>query len=82
MYRWIGLLIVAMFAFSGQMLADPREGIYIGAGVGASFDNSKLRAINSTSGFTVKRELEETHAIGSFFLGYGYTLCDYFFLGV
>ena len=65
----------------GQIFASPREGFYIGAGVGASFDDSKIRAKNTIDGVQVHEERKKSHAIGDFFLGYGHTFWDCYFLG-
>ena len=46
------------------------------------FDDSKIKAKNTVNGFQVHKEPDESHAVGNFFLGYGHTLRDCFFLGL
>ncbi|MCP0913420.1 MULTISPECIES: outer membrane protein [Legionella] len=62
--------------------ANTREGIYAGAGIGASFDQFNLSTKNTVTGFTIKSPVQKnTSALGNVFLGYGGTMDTGFFLG-
>ncbi|KTC84892.1 outer membrane protein [Legionella brunensis] len=59
----------------------PKEKLYIGAGVGASFDKHTLTTSNTITNFAVKNTTNSSNAVGEVFLGYGYTADNSFYLG-
>jgi outer membrane immunogenic protein len=61
--------------------ANIRDGLYIGAGIGQSFDQNDLTTTNFTNGITLNSEANEGNTIGTLFLGIGYTGSNAFFLG-
>lgn len=80
LFKVISALIFSCLIGPIQSNAMVREGIYIGAGCGATFDSYRFTARNITTGFTVKKNLHKTHSLGTAFLGYGYTLPQCFYI--
>jgi outer membrane immunogenic protein len=62
--------------------ASPRDGFYLGAGVGETFNRYELATKNTVTGFNVKKHDNHNSTVGNAFLGYGYTASNSFFLGV
>lgn len=79
--------LVSNAGFSGTMDAevpdylDAKEGLYLGAGVGGSFNNYKLTATNLATGVDVNSKVNNRAVIGDVFIGYGYTTVNSFYLG-
>lgn len=75
----IFLLVMAVATTIGAR-ASVRENLYLGAGVGASFNNYDIFAMNPGDGFAVRRKRTRTTALGNVFLGFGHTFCPSFYL--
>lgn len=75
-------LIACLICFTAE--ATVREGIYIGAGCGATFDHFEYKATNLQTSNVVKKSINKSHCLGMAFLGYGHTFdfCNSnFFIG-
>ncbi len=60
---------------------NPKEGVYLGAGVSASINNNKLTPTAPLTGVTVNVSANNTTALGNAFLGYGHTFMNNLYLG-
>lgn len=80
--KWKQLVVVCL----GTLLAvntqaNSRDKLYIGAGVGATFDQFDLTTRNIINGFTIKSPTnDKTSALGNVFVGYGGTSASGFYL--
>lgn len=73
----------AMAGAMGPMVDEfnPKEGVYLGAGIGASINNDELTVTNLTTNNVVKVSSNNTNAQGNVFLGCGHTLSNALYLG-
>ena len=87
------LLLTASTGFCGTMGAlvseehSAKDGFYLGAGVGTSFNNYNFHALNYSTGTTYSgvnntTKNNNTNIIGNVFFGYGYTAPNSFYLGL
>lgn len=61
--------------------AEARDGVYFGAGCGASFDNLKYSARNVDTHNRISKRSNRAHCIGTAFLGYGLNAYNNYFIG-
>lgn len=75
--------ILALFCicFSISTHATVRDGLYLGAGAGVSYDQYDLSTRYSIPGLTVNNKSNENNVLGNVFVGYGYTAPNAFFVG-
>lgn len=62
-------------------LKNPKENVYLGAGVGASLNNNQFTANATSLGNVVNSTMNDTYALANVFLGYGQTFRNYLYLG-
>lgn len=80
-------LMASTSVFSGTMgpistVVSPKEHLYVGVGVGASFNSDKLNVINVVTGRNSTASSTNNHALGNLFIGAGHTFVNNLFLGV
>ena len=61
---------------------NPKEGLYLGAGIAASLNNDQEKVTNLANKYSVKVASNATRAVGNAFLGYGHTFSNALYLGV
>lgn len=67
-------VVCAGLVFAANIQASSRDGVYLGAGIGAIADKYDLTTKNLTTGFSVKSPVsDEKNALANVFLGYGST---------
>lgn len=82
---WIILLCSgsAMAGSMGTMVEgfNPKEGVYLGVGIGASINDDRLTVTDLTVNHSVTVSSNNTNAQGNVFLGYGHTFSNALYLG-
>ncbi|MCH9689054.1 MAG: porin family protein [Gammaproteobacteria bacterium] len=61
---------------------NPKNGLYLGAGVGTSINDYNLYALNYSTGINNTTKKSSADIIGNVFIGYGYTSLNDFYLGL
>ncbi len=80
-WKWKILLLAATLSLT-TVQAHVRDGVYLGAGCGAGFGQFDLKAMNTLTGVSVKREASRVICQGNAFLGFGWTLPNCVYLGL
>lgn len=74
---------LALFCVFFSVLAQAtiRDGFYLGAGAGVSYDQYDLNTRYAISSLTSTNKTNENNILGNVFVGYGYTTPSAFFVG-
>lgn len=64
-----------------QAVTYPKEGVYLGAGIGASFNDYQLQSTDVINNNSNTLTSDDTSALGNVFLGYGHTFNNVWYLG-
>ncbi|KTD46303.1 outer membrane protein [Legionella quateirensis] len=80
-------LMASTSVFSGTMgpistVISPKENLYVGVGVGATFNSDKLSVTNTISRRNSTVTSTHDHAQGNLFIGAGHTFMNNLYLGV
>ena len=73
--------ITFLMMFTLSSTANTRDGFYVGAGIGRSFDQYLLAASNVANRYTINADADDGNTLGNIFIGIGYTTETAFFLG-
>ncbi len=73
--------LISLIIFSVLAKANVRDGFYVGAGFGKSYDNYNLTTSYALNSLSIHNNADNENYLGNIFAGWGYTLPSLFFLG-
>jgi opacity protein-like surface antigen len=60
----------------------PKNGLYLGAGIGGNFNSDTLESISLTSMTSVSVTSDKSYTVGNLYAGYGHTFANSWFFGL